>query len=164
MGNESIVQTGVGFARSTLLRLDRLRAVTGRSRSHLLERLVASALDAEEAKPEVAEELARFGQLADGAGMSVNEYTEKYVKTFGMKTFPPTVDQLAEIGFGQQVASAPKRKDAGARATRETGAAGAPLTFSDGTSMESVPVIKTLRDIQAQQEQQRAEREGPSGR
>ncbi len=160
MGNESIVQTGVGFARSTLLRLDRLRAVTGRSRSHLLERLVASALDAEEAKPEVVVALGKFAGLARNAGMSVDEYTEKYVKAFGMKTFPPTVEQLAEIRFGQV------RKDAGARAaraTREAGAVSAPLTFSDGTSMESVPVIRTLRDIQAQQDRERIEREGPSG-
>lgn len=153
MASESIVQTGVGFARSTLLRLDRLRAVTGRSRSHLLERLVTNALDAEETKPEVARELARFAQLAESAGMSTDEYTEKYAKAFGMKTFPPTVDHLIEIKFGQAPAERPARVEIGA-----------PPVFSDVVDMESVPVIKTLRDIQAQQERLRAEREGPSGR
>ncbi len=153
MASESIVQTGVGFARSTLLRLDRLRAVTGRSRSHLLERLVTSALDAEEAKPEVARELARFGRLAEGAGMSADEYTEKYAKAFGMKTFPPTIDHLIEIKFGQT--------PAGRRARVEIGG---PASLPGGGDMEDVPVIKTLRDSQAEQERVRAEREGPSGR
>ena len=156
---EPIVQTGVGFERRTLLRLDRLRAVHGRSRSHVLERIVSTALEAEEAQH--ADALARFAALADGAGMSLDEYTSRYVRTFGAKTFPPTVAQLEEIKFCQRDDTpAPKRKEAGKRAAEATRTAGA---VTADPRIADVPLIRTLSEIKRQQEIDDAERRRAAG-
>lgn len=164
---EPIVQAGVGFERRTLLRLDRLRAVHGRSRSHLLERLVSAALDIEEAKPDVSAALSRFRQLSKGAEMTLDEYTERYVKTFGAKTFPPTVEQLEEIKFCQMEHKlthdeviAELRGEPAAPGRHEQHVAD---LRDEEAGIADVPVLRTLRDIRAQQEIDDRERREANG-
>lgn len=94
--NSATVQTGVGLGRETILRLDRLRACYGRSRSFVADlALVSGGLGGIEA--ENVETLLRFNALAADAGMTWQAYVERYVTTFGSKTYPPTVTQLEEM-------------------------------------------------------------------
>lgn len=91
--NSATVQTGIGLARTTVQRLDRLRAVYGKSRSFVADlALVSGGLDGIEALN--AADIARFNDLAADAGMTWQEYVEAYVTEYGTKTYPPTVAQL----------------------------------------------------------------------
>lgn len=168
---EPIVQTGVGFERETLRRLDRLRAVYGRSRSHLLERLVSEALASWET--EVSDDLERFARLAAGAGMTLAEYTDAYVKAFGAKTFPPTVEQLEEMKFEQKrgtksapAAPAPVKRTGVRRAAGDARAAkvitpGARKALRDPEFREAIeqsPLLKALRQVRDEQPKVNQER------
>jgi predicted transcriptional regulator len=93
--NSATVQTGIGLGRETVQRLDRLRAVYGKSRSYVADlALTSGGLSGLEAVN--AADVARFGDLAADAGMTWQEYVEAYVTDFGTKTYPPTVAQLEE--------------------------------------------------------------------
>lgn len=93
--NSATVQTGIGLGRETVQRLDRLRAVYGKSRSFVADlALTSGGLDGVERLN--AADVQRFNDLAADAGMTWQEYVEAYVTDFGTKTYPPTVAQLEE--------------------------------------------------------------------
>lgn len=96
---DAIVQTGIGIDRDTMARCDRLRACFGRSRSYVIEQALAGrGLDALEY--EMRAEVQLFNALAQDAGCADwREYARRYVDTFGAKTYPPNVKDLAEMGF-----------------------------------------------------------------
>jgi hypothetical protein len=98
--NSATVQTGVGLGRETILRLDRLRACYGRSRSFVADlALIGGGLDMLETNN--ASLIERFNALASDAGKTWQEYVERYVTAFGSKTYPPTVAQLEEMQWGR---------------------------------------------------------------
>jgi hypothetical protein len=98
MVERTIFQTGIGLDAETLARCDRLRACLGRSRSHVIElALRAEGLAGVEA--EYAGKIAIFGALAEGVGMTWQQYAAAYVDAFGAKTYPPDVDALAAMKF-----------------------------------------------------------------
>jgi hypothetical protein len=93
--NSATVQTGIGLGRETVQRLDRLRAVYGKSRSFVADlALTSGGLDMVETNN--AADIERFNDLAADADMTWQEYVEAYVTDFGTKTYPPTVAQLEE--------------------------------------------------------------------
>jgi hypothetical protein len=100
--NSATVQTGIGLGRETVQRLDRLRAVYGKSRSFVADlALTSGGLDGVERLN--AADIERFNDLAADAGMTWQEYVEAYVTDFGTKTYPPTVAQLEEKNWRRTI-------------------------------------------------------------
>lgn len=92
------IQTGIGLSEKNLLRLDRLRAVYGHSRSKLINEALSSGglirleLDRKD-------DIARFDDLARAAGLTWEEGARVYAERYGRMTWPPTIDQAGEKLF-----------------------------------------------------------------
>lgn len=113
--SDKIIQTGIGLELGTLTRCDRLRACFGRSRSWVIGQATHVGLAKLEAQK--ADEIERFGALAERAGMTWQQYTAWYLGEYGAKTHPPTVADLENWERFPGRGGVPRRK---AGVTRQT--------------------------------------------
>lgn len=96
--HEPKIQLGLGLPAETLARLDRLRACTGLTRGEVIETaLTGQGIAALERACEENGLLSRFGALADGAGMTWQEYARDYASRWSRKTYPPAVAELEQM-------------------------------------------------------------------
>jgi hypothetical protein len=87
------VQTGIGFPRETLQRIDRLRAVFGKSRSWTTDyALTHGGLDGAE-RLNVGG-VGVFADLARTLGLTWRELADAYAGEFSRYTYPPSLDEI----------------------------------------------------------------------
>lgn len=104
---EPIPYTSVGLSRSTLDRVDRLRICMGRSRSHVMEQALLYAGGLAGLEAAFSANLRMVRELARLRGQSWEQLVESYVKEYGGKTYPPTVEQLMTRGERESLGAAP---------------------------------------------------------
>jgi len=96
--HEPKVQLGLGLSAETLARLDRLRACTGLTRGDVIEAaLTGRGIQAIEFSCNLDGSMGRFQALADGAGMTWQEYARDYAARWSRKTYPPAVGELEKM-------------------------------------------------------------------
>jgi hypothetical protein len=110
MSDGPVEMTGIGVTPTVMRRLDRLRAVFGKSRSWVVEYVLThGGLDGvEEAE---AGQVQAFNALATKNGHSWEDYAFWYSATFSSRTYPPRVADIeyeADIEAARRAARAKK--------------------------------------------------------
>src|ERR1051325_8818754 len=91
-----IKQFGVGVDTDVFVRLERLRACLGESRSRVVEiALTGGGLG--KLEREHAADVDMFDKLAVRLGKTWQEYAQEYGQRWAKQTYPPKVSELIEI-------------------------------------------------------------------